>query len=244
MLKISRFIYILFIIFLIKLNKEAIFPKKPGEWKIKVNAKKERFIMNILSIGNSFSEDAQRYLHEVAVADGFDLDTYNIVLGGCSLSMHYENMTGKANPYCFHKNSKGIKNEATLDDALLSGNYDVITIQQVSHLANKYDTYQPYLNEVIAYVRKFAPNAKIALHQTWAYEQDSDRLKLVAKYENHTDMFNDIKLAYDKAAKEINADFIIPSGELFQNLLKSGISKILFYRKTSPYRTLHSFRLA
>ena len=182
--------------------------------------------MNILSIGNSFSEDAQRYLHEVAVADGFDLDTYNIVLGGCSLSMHYENMTGKANPYCFHKNSKGIKNEATLDDALLSGNYDVITIQQVSHLANKYDTYQPYLNEVIAYVRKCAPNAKSALHQTWAYEQDSDRLKLVAKYENHTDMFNDIKLAYDKAAKEINADFIIPSGELFQNLLKSGIEKV------------------
>ncbi|MBR3994116.1 MAG: DUF4886 domain-containing protein [Clostridia bacterium] len=60
--------------------------------------------MNILSIGNSFSEDAQRYLHEIAESDGFDLDTYNIVLGGCSLSMHYENMTGKANPYDFHKN--------------------------------------------------------------------------------------------------------------------------------------------
>ena len=65
--------------------------------------------MNILSIGNGFSEDAQRYLHEIAVPDGFDLDTYNIVFGGCSLSMHYENMTGKANPYYFYKNSKSIK---------------------------------------------------------------------------------------------------------------------------------------
>ena len=32
--------------------------------------------MNILSIGNGFSEDAQRYLHEIAESDGFSIDTY------------------------------------------------------------------------------------------------------------------------------------------------------------------------
>ena len=33
--------------------------------------------MNILSIGNSFSQDAQRYLHRIAKADGFTLNTFN-----------------------------------------------------------------------------------------------------------------------------------------------------------------------
>ena len=106
--------------------------------------------MNILSIGNSFSEDAQRYLHEIAESDGFFLDTYNIVLGGCSLSMHYENMTGNVKAYAFHKNAKAIASEATLNDALLSGNYDVITLQQVSHLANNYETYTPLGQPLLA----------------------------------------------------------------------------------------------
>ena len=29
--------------------------------------------MNVLSIGNSFSQDAQRYLHQIAAADGYDV---------------------------------------------------------------------------------------------------------------------------------------------------------------------------
>lgn len=33
--------------------------------------------MKILSIGNSFSQDAQRYLHETAKQDGSDLKTVN-----------------------------------------------------------------------------------------------------------------------------------------------------------------------
>ena len=31
-------------------------------------------MMNVLSIGNSFSQDAQRYLHSIARADGMGLN--------------------------------------------------------------------------------------------------------------------------------------------------------------------------
>jgi len=34
--------------------------------------------MNILSIGNSFSQDAQRYLHQIARADKTDLKCVNL----------------------------------------------------------------------------------------------------------------------------------------------------------------------
>ena len=39
-------------------------------------------------------------------------------------------------------------------------------------------------------------------------------------------MFADIKKSYSKAAKEIDAEFIIPSGELFQKLIEAGIEKV------------------
>ena len=48
--------------------------------------------MNVLSIGNSFSQDAQRYLHRIAKADGCNLNTFNLYIGGCPLSLHYRNM--------------------------------------------------------------------------------------------------------------------------------------------------------
>ena len=41
--------------------------------------------MKILSIGNSFSEDAQRYLKLIAGANGRELTCVNLYIGGCSL---------------------------------------------------------------------------------------------------------------------------------------------------------------
>ena len=38
--------------------------------------------MNVLSIGNSFSQDAQRYLHRIAKVDSFTLNTFNLYIGG------------------------------------------------------------------------------------------------------------------------------------------------------------------
>ena len=55
--------------------------------------------MKILSIGNSFSQDAQRYLHELAKAEGVDIQTQNLYIGGCSLETHYQNMKGDLMEY-------------------------------------------------------------------------------------------------------------------------------------------------
>ena len=48
--------------------------------------------MKVLSIGNSFSQDAQKYLHRLAKQDGVELKTVNLYIGGCSLQRHYLNM--------------------------------------------------------------------------------------------------------------------------------------------------------
>lgn len=182
--------------------------------------------MNIVSIGNSFSEDAQRYLHRIAKADNVVLNTYNVSIGGCPLSRHYRNMLGDNRDYYLDFNGQSTGFFVTLKEGLLNRNWDVVTIQQVSHEAPYYDTYQPYLEKLVEYIRLCVPKAKIAIQQTWAYEEGSKRLTEELGYTKQIDMFNDIEASYKKAAQSVNADFIIPSGELLQKLLANGIEKV------------------
>ena len=182
--------------------------------------------MDILSIGNSFSQDAQRYLHQIAKTDGFNLNTFNLYIGGCSLSRHYRNMINEQREYMLEMNGESIGFMVSLKEALINRDWDIVTIQQVSHQAPYYETYQPYLDKLVEYIRLCVPKAKVAIHQTWAYEQGSNRLNLELGYRNHSDMFSDIKNSYEKAAKAVKADLLIPSGELFQQLIVSGIEKV------------------
>lgn len=182
--------------------------------------------MNILSVGNSFSHDAQRYLHKIAEADGAELNTFNLFIGGCSLSRHYRNMLSDERAYTLEMNGESTGFSVSLKEALLNRDWDIITIQQVSNESPYYDTYQPYLDSIAEYIRHCAPKAKLAIHQTWAYEQDSYRLTTELGYKHHTDMFNDIKKSYIKAAEAINASFIIPSGELFERMIDAGTEKM------------------
>ena len=55
--------------------------------------------MNVLSIGNSFSQDAQRYLHGIARAAGEKIANVNLYIGGCSLERHHQNMCENMRAY-------------------------------------------------------------------------------------------------------------------------------------------------
>ena len=182
--------------------------------------------MNILSIGNSFSQDAHRYLHRIAKADGVNLATFNLYIGGCSLYRHYKNMLTESEEYMLEMNGESTGFKVSLQQALLNREWDIVTIQQVSSQSTDYDKYQPYLSEIIDFVRTCVPKAKIVIQQTWAYEEGSVKLTEHMGYTSHKDMFNDLQAAYEKAAEEINADMVIPSGELFQKLISAGIEKI------------------
>ena len=127
--------------------------------------------MDILSIGNSFSQDAQRYLHSIAKSDGVELNTFNLFIGGCSLSRHYRNMLSENREYTLEMNGQSTDFNVSLKEALLNRSWDVVTLQQVSNESPYFETYQPYLNKLTEYVRACVPKAKIVIHQTWAYEQ-------------------------------------------------------------------------
>ncbi|MBQ8341607.1 MAG: DUF4886 domain-containing protein [Clostridia bacterium] len=181
--------------------------------------------MNILAIGNSFSQDATAYLYGVARNREEKLHVVNLYIGGCSLERHFRNMLSEERAYDLQINGMCSSFKVSLKEALLNRAWDVVTFQQASHHSTDYETYQPYLSELSAYVRRLCPRARQIIHQTWAYEDGSAKLEAM-DYMTSTDMLGDLKKAYDKAAADIEADDLIPSGELFSMLLDSGVEKL------------------
>lgn len=112
--------------------------------------------MKVLSIGNSFSEDAHIYLYNVAKERGIDLETVNIAIGGCSLQRHWENIVNNSVSYLYNANGgeEWEKDLVSVEQALKSHTFDAVTLQQVSGYSGEYQSYQPYLNNIILYVRK------------------------------------------------------------------------------------------
>ena len=182
--------------------------------------------MKILSIGNSFSTDAQRYLHRLAKKDGEAIKTVNLYIGGCSLRQHYLNMLDDRADYSFEFNGESTGLKVSIRQALVSDDWDYVTLQQASLLSTDWSSYQPYLTALADYIRKYCPKAQLLMHQTWAYEAGSDRLVNRMGYETPEKMMIDIRNAYHNAAKAIHAEGIIPSGEAMLTAVRYGIGKI------------------
>ncbi len=182
--------------------------------------------MQVLAIGNSFSQDATAYLKKISDAENFNITVVNLFIGGCPLSKHYRNMLSCDKTYSLEFNGYTTGFFVSMEEALLSRDWDVITLQQASPASPKYDTYQPYLDSLALYIRECCPKAKLMIHETWAYEESSDRLIKTMKYEKRADMYNDLHEAYAQAAEDIDADGIIPSGTLMQKLIENGITRL------------------
>ena len=182
--------------------------------------------MKILCIGNSFSQDATRYLYGIARADGVSLEVVNLYIGGCSLERHYRNMLSGESTYGLEINGHKTGFSVSLGEALLNRRWDIITLQQVSNVSAQKDSYTPYIEALYDYVKEYQPKAKIYIHETWAYEKDSIRLKEVAGFETPKQMMVSVRDAYKNAADKIKADGIIPSGDVFEKILESGVEKI------------------
>ena len=173
--------------------------------------------MKLLSIGNSFSQDAHKWLHQLAEACGIELETINLYIGGCSLQTHWENLVGERELHEVAHNGGDCEGMTSIQKALKSDNWDVITVQQVSQYSGMPETYEPYLSNLVAFIREACPNAKLYFHQTWAYETDSDHFAFPNYECDQHLMFTRIISTSQEIAAKIGAD-IIPVGTVIQYL--------------------------
>lgn len=174
--------------------------------------------MKLLSIGNSFSQDAQEWLHQIAVANGVELETTNLMIGGCSLETHWSHVLDGQPEYYLEQNGKNMDRMVTIDEGLALEDWDVITVQQASHYSGQPQSYVPYLTDLVAHVREKCPKAKIYFHQTWAYEIDSDHGGFVTYNRDQKEMYRRICDCAAMAQRLIGDCTILPSGPVVQYL--------------------------
>ena len=178
--------------------------------------------MKILSIGNSFSQDAHRYLHLLGKADGVEIKTVNLLIGGCSLQTHYQNMLDDEANYWMEFNGQPTGFKVSIRQALTSDDWDYITLQQASAFSAKEESYFPYIEALAEYVRKYCPRAKVVLHQTWTYEEGGKQMT-ESDFDGAEEMLLKVHSAYEKAAHAIGADGVIPCGEVVHGVWKKGV---------------------
>ena len=183
---------------------------------------KDSKAIKILSIGNSFSEDATYFLYDIAKSAGVDVIVGNVYFSGCSLQTHWTNVLNNNAAYTYYKWTSPTMTKLekqTMQSCILDEKWDFITFQQASGDSGIYSTYQPYLNNLINYVKSLSTNSnvKLALNMTWAYAEDSSNVNFANYNNDQKIMYDSIINSYKQAAWETNIDIVIPCATAIQN---------------------------
>jgi hypothetical protein len=171
--------------------------------------------LRLFLIGNSFSQNATRYLPQLSAEGGHPLKIGRAELGGCSLQRHWEIAeAAEKNP----DDPKGkAYNGKSLRELLSAGTWDVVTLQQNSMNSGDVTTYSPYAKKLYDLIRSIQPKARIVMHQTWAYRSDAKTFTQVARKQHaksNKEMYEKSRAAYHTIAGELGMP-IIPVGDAF-----------------------------
>lgn len=180
--------------------------------------------LRILMIGNSFSVCVGKDLPQIVQSvPGCQVVLTSAYIGGCSLERHWNNVVEtEGNPEAkqydvrtWSNTSNGVatvNSRGSINELLQQGQWDVVTIQQASHFSWKPETYQPFADNLVEYIRKAQPKAKIWIQQTWAYRADDGRLMPGSDWGfDQAGMHQRLSKAYAQLAERIQAP-VIPTG--------------------------------
>ena len=188
-------------------------------------------LIKVLAIGNSFSQDAiEQYLYELARAQGDSLVIGNAYIGGCSIDRHYNNLVKDSALYAYRKVVGGVRSEkkkVTLKHIIRDEQWDIISLQQASHLSGVPDSYKnlPLLKRL---VQTYTTNLHVEFvwHMTWAYAQDCQSKKFAPYDYKQRQMYSAIVSTMLGVMPVIGQPRIIPSGTAIQ-LVRNRLGDIL-----------------
>lgn len=171
--------------------------------------------VRLFIIGNSFSQNATRYLPQLAKEGGHELIIGRAELGGHSLERHWSYVeAAEANPEDPKGKPYGGKSLRML---LSQGTWNIVTLQQYSMISGNVETYQPYARKLYDFIKKLQPHAEVVLHQTWAYRSDAKTFAEIGtkqKAKDQREMWEKSHGAYHTIAEELGVR-LIPVGDAF-----------------------------
>jgi len=199
MINILRFTYLISLAFLSYLPADA-------QQKSKT--------VRVFMIGNSFSQNASRYLPYMAKEGGYNLELGHAEPGGCSLQRHWDSVAA----YLQDTSRGKLYNGKSLKELLGKGKWDIVTIQQYSLLSADEKTYEQYARKLYDYIKELQPDAEVVIHQTWAYRADAKNFGRVDGTETaktQQEMWEKSRVNYHSLSKALGGLRIIPSGDAF-----------------------------
>lgn len=171
--------------------------------------------IKLLSISNSFGVNLQTYAHQIAEANGLDLDMYVLYIGGCSLEQHCRNIKTNAKTYeLFHNGESTHTFVSVLDGLKLQEKWDIILTQQVSGLSGKIASYFPYLDDLFNYVKQNSKFDLFGLQKTWEYGPKFPYGGFEAYNKDSDQMYKEICETYTHLPERFKFDLIINSGDI------------------------------
>lgn len=207
--------------------------------------KKDTF--KVLSIGNSYSNNAHSHLVKIAADAGFEkVEIANIYKGGCTLKEHYNNAVANTPAYTYEYqelaedgtvkkttvgSSEADGEKVTMLYGIQANDWDVITIQQQSLNSGVESSYvKEQIDYLVEYINKNKTNknAKLVWHMTWPYATYYTGNTLYGTYfdYNQNSMYKGIVEAVQThIATRDDFDYIIPAGTAIQNARLLGLDE-------------------
>ena len=194
--------------------------------------------INVLFIGNSFTDDSVKHLPGMLAAAGIkNVNMVHMYYGGRLMSV-YNNEWATASDYnCYTCNagqtSWTTSTGKTLKDVAESRQWDVVTIQEHTGNAAAWtwnSTAKANFAGVINHIKESQENAKIYYIMSQAY-QNMDKIGSGSKpsitWTDQIGMFNVISAFGQNVMKDCDVDGIIPTGTMLQNLRTTSLNNSL-----------------
>ncbi|MBQ2730497.1 MAG: DUF4886 domain-containing protein [Clostridia bacterium] len=180
--------------------------------------------VKILTIGNSFSGDALRFLYDIFKAEeGKDVLLSYLYIDSATLENHAKQIANDAAVYRWHlydENGHSTMEGKRFSEAIAYCDWDLIVVHQFSGLSGVGTSFSPYLENIIAAAKENSSNenVKFAWQMTWAYQANSSHASFADYANNQMLMYERITQAVvETVCENPDISFVFPAGTAVQN---------------------------
>lgn len=190
-------------------------------------------ILKILTIGNSFSDDAMQYVYEIAQSVGIKVSLGNLFFGSCSVDRHADNLKYDREAYEYRVNTNGswvTTPNFKMSDAIRSENWDFISVQPGSLNGTDTTSDGAYdrLGELTDGIRALATNASMQLcfNLFWSREAGSTEAAFLKAGQNTLEHYRAlVRVTQETVMGKWGLGLVYPCGTAIQNARSSWLGQ-------------------
>lgn len=167
----------------------------------------------ILTIGNSYSDDQQAYVHQLAKAADVDITVVNAYIGSCTFRKHLVQYETDAKSYYYRENGRKIAPDTTLKEIIDLYDWDYVTFQLGTEALDYTIPNRPYLDKLVDIVKDAHPQAQLVYNISWQDGTNSPRAYFKNQFNSDRQLhWNQIVAAAKEAYDIVGIPFVTPGG--------------------------------